>query len=124
MSEFLFWIYLTNLVFLISHQIDSAYWKEWEMFGLSGTRGVVVNFFFNLVAISIFMYGLIPVFQGSSAGLAFSLALSVVGLLTFLIHLFFFGKGRNEFKTSLSFFILTSVLIISVLQSIITIALL
>jgi hypothetical protein len=32
MSEALFWLYLTNAVLLINHEIDSAYWKEWELF--------------------------------------------------------------------------------------------
>jgi len=32
----LFWIYLTNSVLLINQEIDSAYWKEWKLFGLPG----------------------------------------------------------------------------------------
>jgi hypothetical protein len=29
-SKILFWLYLTNAVLLINHQIDSAFWKECE----------------------------------------------------------------------------------------------
>ena len=34
MFELLFWLYLVNAVLLITHEIDSAYWKEWELFKL------------------------------------------------------------------------------------------
>jgi hypothetical protein len=34
MSDLIFWLYLTNAVLLINHEIDSAYWKEWEIFKL------------------------------------------------------------------------------------------
>ena len=29
-SEILFWLYLTNTVLLIVHEMDSVYWKEWD----------------------------------------------------------------------------------------------
>jgi hypothetical protein len=38
--KFLFWIYMINAILLISHEIDSAYWKEWELFKLPGGIGV------------------------------------------------------------------------------------
>ena len=36
MTDLLVWLYLTNAVLLINHEIDSAYWKEWELFKLPG----------------------------------------------------------------------------------------
>ena len=36
MPDRLLWLYLTNAVLLINHEIDSAYWKEWELFRLPG----------------------------------------------------------------------------------------
>ena len=29
-------LYLANTALLIAHEIDSAYWKEWELFHLPG----------------------------------------------------------------------------------------
>ena len=29
-------IYSINLTLLFIHEIDSAFWKEWELFGMSG----------------------------------------------------------------------------------------
>jgi hypothetical protein len=37
MFELLLWLYLVNAVLLINHEIDSAYWKEWELFKLPGS---------------------------------------------------------------------------------------
>ena len=36
MLQALFWIYAINALFLILHEIESAYWKEWELFKLGG----------------------------------------------------------------------------------------
>ena len=36
MADILFWLYLVNAVLLINHEIDSAYWKEWQLFRLPG----------------------------------------------------------------------------------------
>ena len=35
-SKVLFWLYLANAILLIIHEIDSAFWKEWELFKLPG----------------------------------------------------------------------------------------
>jgi len=32
----LFWLYLINAIRLINHEIDSAFWKAWELFKLPG----------------------------------------------------------------------------------------
>ena len=35
-ENILTWIYLVNAVFLINQEMDSAYWKEWELFKMKG----------------------------------------------------------------------------------------
>jgi len=37
--KILFWLYLVNAILLINHEIDSAFWKEWELFKLPGGIG-------------------------------------------------------------------------------------
>jgi len=37
--KILFWLYLINAILLINHEIDSAFWKEWELFKLLGGIG-------------------------------------------------------------------------------------
>ena len=119
MLEILFWIYLINSVLLINHEIDSAYWKEWDLFKLPG--GVNGFMIIHLFLIFFVLYGLILVFQHSFAGLIFSLLLSFSGMLAFTIHIFFIKKGRTEFNTPISLFILTATLIVSIIQAAATI---
>jgi len=122
MFEILFWIYLLNSVLLINHEIDSAYWREWDLFKLPG--GITGFLVIHLPLVFLVLYGLILVSQHSFAGLIFSLFLSLSGMFAFGIHLFFIKKGRSEFRVPMSLFILTAVLIVSIIQAIISIYLL
>jgi uncharacterized membrane protein len=122
MFEVLFWIYLVNSVLLINHEIDSAYWKEWELFRIPG--GITGFLIIHLPLLFIVLYGLVLVFQQSFAGLIFSLILSVGGMFAFTIHTIFIKKGRSEFKIPVSLFLLVATLLVSIVQIGITINLL
>jgi hypothetical protein len=113
MADLLFWLYLVNSVLLINHEIDSAYWKEWDLF-------LIIHF----PLLFFILYGLVQVFQRSFTGLIFSLIVCVGGIFAFGIHLFFIKKGREAFNTAISLFILSSVLIVSLVQFAITLYLL
>jgi hypothetical protein len=122
MSGILFWIYLVNAILLINHEIDSAYWKEWDLFKLPG--GISGFLIIHFPLLFLVLYGLVLVYQGSFSGLIFSMILSLSGIFAFCIHLFFIKRGRNEFKTPVSLFILSATLIVSIIQGILTVALL
>jgi hypothetical protein len=119
MWEALFWIYLVNAVLLINHEIDSAYWQEWELFHLPGGIGGFLVVHFPLLFVV--LYGLVLVFQQSPAGLIFSLLLSLGGLFAFGIHTYFLRKGRDEFTSPISQFILVATLAASLLQAAVTV---
>ena len=114
MFEFLFWIYLINAVLLINHEIESAYWKEWKMFGFP--KGIDGFLLLHLILIPIVLYGLVSVFQQSFVGLIISLFLSISGIFAFAIHMYFIKKGRKEFKKTISLSILAATLIVSLIQ--------
>jgi hypothetical protein len=38
--DLLFWIYLTNAVILINHEIDSAFWQEWKLINPKQKNGI------------------------------------------------------------------------------------
>ena len=118
----LFWIYLINSVLLINHEIDSAYWEEWDLFKLRG--GVTGFLLMHLPLTFLILYGLILVFQRSWSGLIFSLLLGLGGLFAFIIHLVFIKKGRSEFRTPISLSILVATLVTSLVQVVITLYLL
>ncbi len=122
MADILTWIYLVNSVLLIDHEIDSAYWKEWDLLKLPG--GIAGFLAIHIPLVFIVLLGLIMVFQRSFAGLIFSLALSLAGIAAFVLHLFFIRKGRTEFNTPVSLAILSATLVVSFVQLGITIRLL
>ena len=115
MFQFLFWVYLVNSVLLINHEIDSAYWKEWDLFRLP--CGVTGFLLLHLPLLFLILYGLVLVFQQSLAGLMFSLILSAGGVFAFTIHTIFIKKGRHEFKTLVSLSLLGATLVVSLVQA-------
>ncbi|MBN1574262.1 MAG: hypothetical protein JW984_13775 [Deltaproteobacteria bacterium] len=119
MWELLFWVYLVNAVFLINHEVDSAYWKEWNLMRIPGGITFFLILHFPLFFLAI--YGAVLLDRGAASGLIFSLALGLVGVFAFAIHTYFMAKGRDEFKTPISLFILVSTLVISLFQLGITI---
>lgn len=119
MAETLFWVYLINSVLLINHEIDSAYWKEWVLFRLPG--GITGFLIVHFPTLFLLLYGLVLVFQRTAAGLIFSLVLSLGGIFAFAIHAYFIKRGRQEFNSPISLFILIATLMMSLAQGGITI---
>jgi len=108
------WLYLINAILLINHEIDSAYWKEWELFKLpGGINGFLLVHFPILFFI---LFGLALLIQNNPIGLIFSLILALGGIFAFTIHMVFISKGKKQFNTPLSLFILISTLIVSIAQ--------
>jgi hypothetical protein len=122
MENLLPWLYLVNSVLLINHEIDSAYWKEWDVFRLPG--GITGFLLIHFPLLILVLYGLVLVFQHAFAGLVFSLGLCVAGIFGFGIHMFLFRKGRKEFRTPISISILVAILIFSLAQGAVTVYLL
>jgi hypothetical protein len=122
MWSVLFWIYLVNAVLLINHEIDSAYWQEWELFRLPG--GLTGFLLLHFPILFLVLYGLVLVYQQTLAGLILSLVLSFGGLFAFSIHTYFLRQGRDEFKLPISRLILAATLVVSLAQTAITLYLL
>jgi hypothetical protein len=120
--QLLFWLYLANTVLLILHEMDSAYWKEWELFGLPG--GITVFLLLHVPLYPVGLYGLVLLSQGAPAGFILSLVIGAAGILAFGLHTFFLLKGRREFHTVTSKSILALLLLVSLAQVAVTIALL
>jgi hypothetical protein len=118
--QIVFWLYLVNTVLLILHEMDSAYWKEWDLFRLPGGIGGFLLIHFPLYLAG--LYGLVLVSQGASAGLILSLVVGAAGIFAFGIHTFFLRKGRPEFNTQISKGILGLLLIVSIAQIAATLA--
>lgn len=118
MEQIVSWLYLVNAVLLINHEIDSAYWKEWELFRLPGGAGGFLLLHFPLLFL--ILYGLVLVFRHTTAGLVLSLVLSLGGVFAFAIHTYFLRRGREEFRSPVSLFILWATLAVSLVQGVLT----
>ena len=121
MPDLLLLLYLTNAVLLINHEIDSAYWKEWELFKIPG--GISGFLLIHFPLLFFVLYGLVLVSNHVSSGLIFSLILCLGGIFAFVIHAYFLKKGRKEFSKPLSKWILALIVVISVIQLVVTVSL-
>jgi hypothetical protein len=118
MADLLLWLYLSNSVLLINHEIDSAYWKEWELFKLPG--GITGFLLIHFPMLLFVLYGLILVSRQTFSGMIFSLILCFGGIFAFSIHTYFLKNGRKEFDKPISKLILAATLIVSIVQLIVT----
>ena len=119
METILFWVYLLNAILLINHEIDSAYWKEWNLFGLKGGINLFLLIHFPLLFIVLF--GFILVYQRTFWGYIISIFLGICGLAALIIHAYFIKRGRKEFNTPISLSIIYLLGFTSLIQLTITI---
>jgi hypothetical protein len=121
MYQALFWLYAVNATLLIVHEIDSAYWKEWELFHLPGGIGGFLALHIPLVIV--IFYGFSRVVMETWSGLIFSLVVSLAGMAAFVIHTFFLKRGHKQFRTAASISLLAVTMVVSIAQAAVTVCL-
>ena len=104
-------LYLVNLSLIITHEIDSAFWHEWEMFHLPG--GIQFFNVINFILIIILIYGFGSVVRKDKTGFVFSIILSCAGIVAFVIHGSFILTGYQQFMLPVSLIILISCFLMS-----------
>lgn len=114
----MFWLYFVNAVLLIIHEIDSAYWKEWELFKIPG--GISGFLIIHFPLIGAILFGLCAIILWPITGIVFSFTLCAGGLFAFSIHTYFLKKGKEEFNSPISIAILIATLVVSLTQLAIT----
>jgi len=107
-------LYLAIYVLLATHEIDSAYWHEWQLFHMGG--GIQFFLVFNIVFLWLFLHGFRALVAGRSSGRSFALLLAVTGVVTFLIHSFFLWRGEPQFRLPGSLAVLVAILLCSLAQ--------
>lgn len=106
--------YFLTMCLLILHQIDAAFWREWEMFYLPG--GIQGYLVFNGLIIPVVLLGYKHVVQSSDKAVVFATACASLGVLTFLIHSGFALAGFEQFHLPLSMAIVLLCLLTSLWQ--------
>ena len=120
-GSLLFWVYMTNAVILLVHEIDSAYWQEWKLLYPDTKNGINGFLILHIPMVFLILLGLVYVYEDKLAGLIISFVLSAGGLFAYFFHFYHLRKGRLEFNTIISKGIIISTLIISAFQIILTI---
>ncbi len=108
-------LYLLNLALLFTHEIDSAYWREWILFRIPG--GIQVFLVFNFLLLLAALYGFQEAERGSRAGRIFSVVLACAGSFAFTIHTYFIHSGHAEFTLPASRILLWLILAVSLAQA-------
>lgn len=113
------WPYLLNAAVLITHEIDSAYWHEWTLFGLPGGIQVFLglNLALALALVLVILYGLQALVRGSFSGLVLSWALVAGGLFAAIVHLYFLLQGDAAFRLPVSLALLVATFVFSLVQA-------
>ncbi len=115
--ETLFCVYFVNAVLLIDHEIDSAYWQEWNLFPALKPYGVNGFLIVHIPLLIAILAGLVLVYVQSFWGLLMSMALSGGGIFAFAFHSFYLRQGRPEFNALGSKILLAATLAVSIAQA-------
>jgi len=107
-------LYLLNASVLFTHEIDSAYWHEWELFGIPG--GIQLFLVLNLLLVLLMLYGYRSLLLGQRSGLLLSWVLAAGGIFAAVIHTLFLLRGNQAFTTPVSLALLATILLLSVSQ--------
>jgi hypothetical protein len=115
MWQTLLWIYVVNTVLLIDHEIESAYWKEWDLFGLPG--GIQGFVFMHVPVLFALLLGVEELCRRTTAGLIVSTIAAAGGIFAFCIHTYFIRKGKPGFDLAASKVLLWGMLVLSLVQA-------
>jgi hypothetical protein len=109
-------LYLANTALLIAHEIDSAYWHEWELFHLPG--GIQLFVVLNLLLVLVFLWGIPAVVLGQPGGRVLPWLLAGAGLLAPILHGVFLAGGDRRFRNGVSLSILGAMAVVSTAQAV------
>jgi hypothetical protein len=111
-------VVILNLALVLTHQVDAAYWHEWEMFQLPG--GIQLNNFINVLTLIALLYLFVPVIQRKASGVTCSLVIAAISALVLPIHTGSAIAGYQQFHLPFSIFIIVGTFLLSILQVVLT----
>jgi hypothetical protein len=112
-------LYIATFTLILVHQIDAAYWHEWDMFELAG--GIQVFNLFNLALIPFLLLGFCRVACNQRNAHHHSVFVSSLGILVFVIHAGFFAFGFEQFQLPVSMAVIAGCGFFGLLQLYLTI---
>ncbi|ULQ61017.1 hypothetical protein K7I13_07130 [Brucepastera parasyntrophica] len=89
----LIYIYILNATFLILHEIESGYEKEWEILKLPGK--ITGFLLFHIPIIFAFFYGAYSIIQYPQTRFIVSIIAGISGFIPFVIHKIIINKKES-----------------------------
>ncbi len=111
------WIYIINLTLLLLHEIESAYWKEWEILKLPG--GITGFIVMHFPLIILLLFGLVELRDQTLTGYIFALINGIAGVIPFLVHNVLV-RVEGKFRLFISQFIIYMNMITGIILSILS----
>ena len=108
------WLYLTNTVLLTVHEIEAAYWHEWELFGLPG--GIQFFPILHVALLGVVVLGYRSVVLWSRGARMYSYLLACAGIFAALVHGGLLAAGTPQVRSPTSVALLIGTLILSIWQ--------
>jgi len=105
-------LYGAGFSLLFAHEVDSGYWREWELFHLPG--GISLFVVLHIAMGALLLAGFRSVVLRERAARAWSLLLAAGGTFAFCIHMTFIGLGHEQFRRPASVGVLAALLVVSV----------
>ena len=102
----------------ITHQVDAAYWHEWEMFSIPG--GIQFFNIFNLVLFVLLGACFVAVVERRASGFLGSIVIATTSALVLPIHAGFALAGFTQFHLPVSIVVIMATFVASVVQVLIT----
>ncbi|HLM52153.1 MAG TPA: DUF6713 family protein [Pseudoxanthomonas sp.] len=111
-------IVILNLALVLAHQVDAAYWHEWEMFQVPG--GIQAFAALNVLIFLFLLSSLVPIVQRRPSGFRCSLLIAAACASVFPIHAGFALAGFPQFHLPFSIFPIAATFLVSLLQAVLT----
>lgn len=92
--------YLMTATALFTHEVDSGYRQEWQMFGIPG--GAAVFLLLHVPLFAYFTWGYGEVVRGGKDGVWASILLGSGGVLAAVLHTGFLVQGDRGFGAPIS----------------------
>ena len=107
-------LYLANATVLLAHQVDAAYWHEWELFGLPG--GIQLFVALNLPIVLVVLLGVRAHAAGRRSAAGYSWALAGAGGFAAVFHAAHLLRGDDAFALPISLALLAATAVLSAAQ--------
>lgn len=111
-------LYLFNATLLISHEIDAAYWHEWQLFHLPG--GIQLFVLLHLLLLPLVLAGYREIIRRGRYAKQASLGLAAVGIFAALLHGTLILAGDRSFSLPVSQLLLVATFAVSLYQLVFT----